>query len=246
MDDARKAVYEAGMNDFVSKPVDIKQLFTTLKKWVKTNEYVESPLMSPTIPMNDIDDFPSLEGVDTDMGLDSLGSVTYRKLLVKFADRYRNFDTDFRDQLKNDKKSALQLIHSLKGVSGSLFVNKVYLLATEFEKKMIEDGDVLTTGEENLVETLSLLIQSIDELFSVNTDEIIVTADESVDRQNFESLVIELSDLLKSFSASSIDYLDRHDQSFRENMLTQDYEVLRNSVENYDFDEALKIFKNME
>ena len=205
MEDAREAVFEAGMNDFASKPLDIQQLFTTLRKWVKPKESAEISLLSATEPMNDIDSFPSLEGVDTEIGLNSLGNVAYRKLLLKFANRYRGFDTDFNDLLKTDKESALNLIHSLKGVSGNLFVNKVYLLTIDLEKKIIEDSGEISAGVDLLQSTLHSLIQSIDEAFLISEDEPKLSVDESVDKQSFKSLIKEMSDLLKSYSISSID-----------------------------------------
>ena len=33
-DDDRKACLEAGMNDFVTKPIDLENLFSTLAKWL--------------------------------------------------------------------------------------------------------------------------------------------------------------------------------------------------------------------
>lgn len=242
MEDSREVVYEAGMNDFISKPLDVKHLFAILKKWLRINESTEVPFNNKQ-KVNEMGDFPDFDGIDSAMGVTSLGIPTYRKLLLKFADRYRCFVTDFSGLFVNDKESSLQMIHSLKGVSGSLFINKVYLLATELEQKMIKNDSGITKGEEKLTETLNQVIQSIDLAFAdiLKDDKVIFNVD-SAD-SNYELLISELSELLKNYNASSIDYLDSNDQVFKHKMSADDYKALRKSVDNYDYEEALNILK---
>ena len=251
----REKVIEAGMNDYITKPIDVNELFLVLKKWLPGDNSVEvvadSVVGNTKQVAQDKNDFPCIEGIDIIEGLKTLRNKKpmYRKLLMKFADRYRDFMPAFDELLLSDWESATRMAHSAKGVAGSLRINEVYLLATELEANMEEKDADITVHTEKLAEALSKVVAAIDVAFSDNDSEsgvasapgIETPTDAPVDTSIDEALMSKFGELLKNYSANSIDYLDEHEQVIKRIMLDKDYNALRKSVENYDFEKAYKL-----
>lgn len=82
MTDACKEFIDAGMNDFIAKPIDTKKICCTIKKWLPGNAIIASTRQEQT----DIKDFPKesripvIEGLDSKEGIKNCGS---KKLFIK-------------------------------------------------------------------------------------------------------------------------------------------------------------------
>ncbi len=141
----REKCIEAGMNDYVSKPVDPDQLFSTLAKWIRPGKRKAS---SESIPQEnrycedqqDKRPFPELPGIDvaTGMARSSNNKKLYRSLLLKFYKNFYNVSDEMRKALHmGDRKKARNLAHSLKGVSGNIGASDIFFQAGDLEKKII-------------------------------------------------------------------------------------------------------------
>ena len=72
----REKSIQAGMNDHVSKPIDVEQLFSSLVKWIKpaSREYVPPKAADDGPEEGLTDDFPTdLPGIDVKRGLELMG-----------------------------------------------------------------------------------------------------------------------------------------------------------------------------
>ncbi|MFC1857025.1 response regulator [Thermodesulfobacteriota bacterium] len=115
---------EAGMNDHVAKPIDVKQLFSTLVKWIKPGErevpeHLEPKLEEKTeeIPLTD------MPGISVTKGLARVGGniILYRKILTKFYNDYPDVPAQIKDALdSDDRELAQRLAHTVKGVAGNI------------------------------------------------------------------------------------------------------------------------------
>jgi len=92
----------AGMNDYISKPIDIDELFNTLEKWIQPKE---CELSSTPPDSKDIKHFTSLPdelpGIDIAAGLKRLrgNRSLYHKLLCDFYKDYQNSITEINDAI---------------------------------------------------------------------------------------------------------------------------------------------------
>ena len=143
MEGDREKCLDAGMNDYVSKPVDPQELFETLGKWVQpARESPSTPTASkPRAPAGDT--LRPLPGFNIEEGLQRLRGKRdlYIRLLLDFADKYRNTADEVRRALtKGDLKQAHRLVHNIKGLAGNLSATAL-LEATTALEATIKDTD---------------------------------------------------------------------------------------------------------
>ena len=98
----RQACQEAGMNDFVTKPVDPDNLYSTLIKWLpkrKDSAVLKSPTLPPDPVAADdqalVEQLPAIEGLDVQAGLRNMhgDAAGYLRLL-------RQLDTAHGDDMR--------------------------------------------------------------------------------------------------------------------------------------------------
>lgn len=148
----RRACLEAGMNDFISKPVDPQLLYRTILKWLpdvpatpapKADAPAADPGDAPTGIDTRAATLPPLPGIDTQAGLASVrGKVEFYLLLLEEYSAH-NVDavSDFRRILAaGDRRTARRLIHTLKGVSGTLGISAVHRKAAELDQALKDDA----------------------------------------------------------------------------------------------------------
>ena len=162
MEGDREKALQVGMNDHIAKPINIKQLFTTLAAWITPKSFtvdrtesageessldaranhLEASLSSQAHPedLNPPEDlplpFPELIGIDQTEGMAYTANVEiYRKLLIKFRDRYTHFETEFRtEQQSDDPNAAVRYAHTLKSVAALLGIHTVQAAALALER----------------------------------------------------------------------------------------------------------------
>lgn len=145
----REKAMSVGMNDHVSKPIEPRQLFSTLARWVKPRIGLrgEAPPGAER-KASEVDiELPNLPGLDVANGLRRVGGNKrlYLKLLRKFRDDFSNADSRIKEILAmGDKDGAQRLAHTVKGVAGNIGALKLQSSAAEVEGwiKNNREGDI--------------------------------------------------------------------------------------------------------
>ncbi|MBV6342699.1 ATP-binding protein [Candidatus Magnetobacterium casense] len=134
--------YAAGMNDHVSKPIDIKELCDTLLRWVRPTVSdvpdVESapPRQGETTPVY------NLPGIDIAAALERIGGNKdlLKKIIVYFRDNNVNIVNDIEAAIQRlDYNSARELVHGLKGMAGNISATELFGVVKELEGLLVKE-----------------------------------------------------------------------------------------------------------
>jgi response regulator RpfG family c-di-GMP phosphodiesterase len=152
---------EAGMNGHLAKPIDVHELQMVLTRYLtKTGIATKEKLDQDT----------AIEGID----MPRLQKQFKQERIFSFLKTFANTQGDVCSRLQKVELNGSEfkeIIHALKGVSGSLAIAKVYELTIAIEKST----DQNTTLEmlESLCQEMHLIIHSINRSFPIEEVKII-------------------------------------------------------------------------
>ncbi|MBF0382753.1 MAG: response regulator [Magnetococcales bacterium] len=209
---------EVGMNDYVSKPIDVNLLYKALARWI-TSPAPPSSSFSVTGVSNSNNDagedgfiFPeNLQGIDIAEGLKRLGNSKklLRSLLFKFKKNHNDCLLELGDLLESDNLIEIKkLTHTIKGVSANLgaleLANRAKLMeeeaavadSTERLKLMLEPFEI---SFKQLMDSISLLENSYQEHIKKEQQQLIENTEVS------EELKLTLKNIHKLLANNSLD-----------------------------------------
>ncbi|MDH3353898.1 MAG: PAS domain S-box protein [Chromatiales bacterium] len=163
MGDVKDRCLTAGMNGYVSKPIDIEQLGAELLRWVRP---INSPESKPTLK-SVVQQTTHIEGLNMNELLSRVGGN--KELAMTVLATFKQSNSESVNQIKDaldcdDFKLALEHAHSLKGVAGNIGANEIHEIALRIE----ED---IKSGTSDFSENLKILKEKMTELFD-NIDQI--------------------------------------------------------------------------
>ena len=137
----------AGMNDHLAKPIDPEALFQTLSRWLPQRE-TPDPVKPPEPPLtatpNAGRSLPELPGIDVAQAVARAGGNVelYQRLLREFARSHHDDAEKIRDALLQDARSAHDLMHTVKGISGNLGMHGLHHAASKLEQAMKQGAHI--------------------------------------------------------------------------------------------------------
>ncbi len=152
----RRACQDAGMDDFIAKPVDPELLYGLLLKWLPAQDasareaHVAEPAPAAARPARISDSDAELVRLATVPGLNlARGLVALRGKSAKYLDLLRRFvetHSDDMTQLETslaaqDSATAQRLAHTLKGTAATLGAEHLSKLAQALEARLQGEAD---------------------------------------------------------------------------------------------------------
>jgi len=159
-DEDRERCWAAGMNDFITKPIDPEQLFGMLLRWLPAAAMLPlaAPVATETLPAA----LAAIPGLDAEKGLKVLNGhvASYPRLLRQYAADHADDMTRLRKHMSaGERDEARRLAHTLNGSSGNLGATGVKELAARLETAIKEGRDVAEI--ERVADTLEIELQAL-------------------------------------------------------------------------------------
>jgi HPt (histidine-containing phosphotransfer) domain-containing protein len=173
--DERQRCLDAGMSDYVPKPVHIPDLYAALIRWVEPHEPVpgqaaddvadEGAAASQEVAKVDLP--AGIAGVDIESGLSrAVGNESlYIDLLIQFVKSNETVGEDVGAAIaKGDLDRARFLVHGLASTAGNLGAADLYAAANELEKAIVTGngtiGDLFASFQGHLSGVLQAIVTS--------------------------------------------------------------------------------------
>ncbi|MCP4670107.1 MAG: response regulator, partial [Desulfobacula sp.] len=160
---------EAGMVEHISKPIDPDKLFAALLTWIEPKEDADNLLQKESRLIDKHTDgmisFKNMKGIDIQKGLSrTLGKKKlYKKIMTQFYNEYADANEKINKAIGlKEEKAALSLIHTIKGLAGSIGAEDLAQAAMEFEEQVkTRKGLAIKSKSDRFSSALNTVIESI-------------------------------------------------------------------------------------
>jgi two-component system sensor histidine kinase/response regulator len=245
----RKACFEAGMNDFLAKPIEPKKLWAELARWINmraSDEGGDEVVAAATEPVSQA--LPSVPGLDTETGLKlALGDPQlYRQLLHSFVRSHREFKEQI-DQAteEGDLDRLVRLAHTLKGSAAQVGATELSNASRHYEQALQQaktDALPIPALPDALQVELAQLLQNLAVLFDQSLDgpQQNRAASKAVNREWTEQereLYHRLQSLLATDDFNASRLLADESRAFQ-SLLGSQYGKILAAVQAFDFEQA--------
>jgi CheY-like chemotaxis protein len=167
MSEDRERCLQAGMNDFLGKPIEPEVFWSVLLRWITPRQIAGGKQLSsnPSARVDRTAEAPRIAGVDTATGLRRvLGNVTaYHKMLRTFLRDQSPLPARLAAVMAaGDQVAAQALLHTLRGVAGNIGADTVQSLAQQMEQALGHDAQAeLAARQAALIEHLEQVLAAI-------------------------------------------------------------------------------------
>jgi PAS domain S-box-containing protein len=240
----------AGMDDYVSKPIDVDQLFIVLTKWIKPkNIGFQQEVIKKSVSTRNFEgqeELPDkLPGIDIKSAIKRLGGnkKLFKTLLNNFDFDYQNAVNDIRAAInKPDLKTAQNLIHTLKGVAGNISAYHLQGAARDLEIALKEArlDDEINTFIEQLENASAQLLESIQILKNKEAETEIIDYKKEISLESLSPLLTELAKLIEEGCADFEELLENVKQHLKGTEFASELKQLEACLDKFDFKGAKK------
>ena len=255
MQSDKEQCYFVGMNDVITKPIDVKSFYSVLLEWVKPKN--PSFGLKSEIKGSSKIDFHKLKIDEMDIKKALLRFQGDNEILFHMLSRFSNSQKDTIDVISQDLKignieDALREIHTLKGLCGNLEAEHLYKVLSKLESEV-----KLSTLNSDLIESMILdidkrlkrLIASIDEnlkkihKISKDSDSEILSREFDIEKIKVE--LLRLSELFKNLDSDSIDSTQKLVEKLTDYISKEKLDAILEASLNFDFEEAELYLKDI-
>jgi two-component system sensor histidine kinase/response regulator len=246
----REKCFQAGMNDYLSKPIIPHQLYTTMSGWISVDRRFGAA--SPNVAKSDraVSDLEiHLPGFDVIGGLRRCAgnSRRYRKLLVEFRNHHSGTISALRKLLQSSDMDGARLkVHSLLGACSKLGAEPVLpvleVLEADLERAPVEDLTPLIADLEGI---LDRCFTAIEDLATAQSSGQGPHSAHLENRGELEETIKQLGHLLDKRRLDAADRFAEFKEMLPRAYQKDAYFVLADAVRRLDYGNARKALNNL-
>ncbi len=165
--DVETKCLHAGMVAMVAKPIDPEGLFKVIYNLLYGSENTPDVKIDGNENILNYD-FPEIEGINIRAGINRMAGRTdlYKRLLIGFCHDYKLFNNYISEYTESgDNESLERLLHTLKGIAGTMDAMELYSLAIETEDALKNKSPKYSNIIAKLSNEVSLLVSRIQKTF---------------------------------------------------------------------------------
>ena len=235
----RERCLAAGMNDYITKPIQVGVMYATLGRWTQRNAPLAEADATRTRRVSGV--FPSLE---PDKAIARMGGEdTYLTVLEKFIPNQSHAVQSIQDALAaHDRATAERLAHTLKGIAATIGAKTLAKFARQLEdaireKKAESYAQLIAATATELAQVLA----SAQAYLHAYTP---ATAAEGLDRASrdivpLDTLLQQLTAKLQAFDSDAANTLHQINRQVKGTAAARQFAKLSRYMNDYDYENAL-------
>src|SRR6185369_10156633 len=218
MSSDRELCFQAGMNDQVTKPIDVPELFATLHKWVRSEAHAIFVTAGELSAKDEDSGLPEhIADIDVPKVLQRLESASrLKKLLISFRKENGETMKILSDALANgNSELARRIVHTVKGVAGNLGAIELSSAALTLEEAMKgRNADIVQSSLEKFEQKLRQVMEAIRTMEGAKIESAASPSESfpeelPVDSERIAPLARELAVLLGANNLTALDVWDQ-------------------------------------
>ncbi|MBF0225326.1 MAG: response regulator [Desulfobacterales bacterium] len=251
---------DAGMDGYLSKPINQAQLFSTLSKFIKDKGMSssideakeinkESYPVKPAIDTHDNESILPIElqGIDIHEALKalSLDETTFKNILIGFLRTNQNTSYKVRDAfIKKDWELLCNILHSIKGSSSNICAFSLQKEALELEQAF-KKGKVKDSTDVRLLNNFEIALKEVlDSITAISKKAVknkpIIQQDNENISVNIEQLTFVMNNLLNAIKRADPNGVRTWIETLKIELSDSFLKELCDFLSNYDYADAEK------
>ncbi|MBF0382054.1 MAG: response regulator [Magnetococcales bacterium] len=241
MVDDKNKCRAAGMNSHIAKPILSEQFYDTISQWIRISNPDSNKKIEITQP-----NLLQIPNYDVAAGLKRIGGNQqgFEKLLIRFREDYGKTSQEVINSINNgDHKTAKELVHKVKGVSGNIGHNSLYASSIALEQAIGKmDKATLTPLLQKYTSIMDEFITSLKDLKTQTEPEISSSINnEHIDTGRVLTQINELSGLIKRNSLDTVELRNFLRKELQNSNFAPLFQEVEKHLDRYDSENATKV-----
>jgi len=241
----RERALACGMNDHLSKPLDVDSMFATLARWIKPRPGRGGRARETSVAETSGQLPTELAGIDQVAGLAACSGKTalYLRLLRTFHETQKNFVEQFKTAITDaDPTAAVRMAHTLRGNAGNIGARALAQAAAQLEQAC-RAGEPSDGVQAHLTEVRQCLIPVLSALALLPEKKTASGAQPPQHEAELSGRLTRLRQLLAESDTAAIEALEELRRLSLDDALARRLSRVAQQLERFDFDRALALLQ---
>ncbi|MBM7555665.1 ABC transporter substrate binding protein [Halanaerobacter jeridensis] len=241
----REKALAMGMNDYITKPINLDSFFAVLKNWLPTNTKIIKDDNSSQESIS-VEGLKDLTAFDVESALKRVDGnyQLYKNILIDFYQDYQNIAAKIRKLVQQNELEELKgLIHTLKGLAGNIGAVDLHEVLIKFDSAL-KEGQGFESELEQFYQELEIVLEQLADNEELHTR----TSEDAkkIELAEVKNLISDLQSDLKNYKAnqakSIANEIKGYDWEEQQEDIVKD---LIAAIDDYRFEEASTLLNSL-